>query len=387
MQRGTIVKHHGNWTLLYYDVQFRNGAKRRVRVRKKLAAISKEHPTKTSVRHLADEVLAPLNRKQLQPESSLKLSEFIEQTYFPAVVQHLRPSTLKGYKIIFNAHLKDREQLKLRLRDFRTVHGQRLMREIPNVGHRSLLHIKSFLSGVFTFARQEGVLDGLNPMVGVKAPGTMRRFKGAAYTIEDAERMLEDILDETAQDVIVLLSLTGLRQSECRGLRWSDWSEQDQTLTISRAVWQTRVGATKNLASEDTIPVIPLLKDLLVNRRNRIRPAPNDYIFAGERKGSPLNLHNLENRIIKPALAASRAAESGVIWAGFHGFRRGLASNLFSLGVNPKVIQALLRHGDISTTLEFYVRTPDSESRAALEKLEDRIRNRPSGVVLNGIRS
>ena len=74
--------------------------------------------------------------------------------------------------------------------------------------------------------------------------------------------------------------------------------------------------------------------------------------------------------------------ESGVEWSGFHGFRRGLASNLFmALGVNPKVIQAILRHGDVSTTLQFYVKTPDSESRKALEKLDDMIKSKPSNFV------
>jgi integrase len=106
----------------------------------------------------------------------------------------------------------------------------------------------------------------------------------------------------------------------------------------------------------------------------------------GERRGAPLNLHNLENRAIKPALEKARwtteTAEQGVKWFGFDGFRRGLASNLFSLGVNPKVISTILRHGDVATAMEFYISVPDSESRSAIEKLEERIKNRPTGVTI-----
>jgi integrase len=54
---------------------------------------------------------------------------------------------------------------------------------------------------------------------------------------------------------------------------------------------------------------------------------------------------------------------------GWHCFRRSLASNLYSLGVKPKVIQAILRHSDIATTLGFYVETSESESREALDML------------------
>ena len=56
---------------------------------------------------------------------------------------------------------------------------------------------------------------------------------------------------------------------------------------------------------------------------------------------------------------------------GWHAFRRGLASNPYALKVSPKVIQSILRHSDIGTTLDYYVQTPDAESRDALKKIDD----------------
>jgi len=66
---------------------------------------------------------------------------------------------------------------------------------------------------------------------------------------------------------------------------------------------------------------------------------------------------------------AFKLDESIPKWKGWHCFRRSLASNLYALGVKLKVIQAILRHSDIATTLGFYVETPESESREALDKL------------------
>jgi hypothetical protein len=54
--------------------------------------------------------------------------------------------------------------------------------------------------------------------------------------------------------------------------------------------------------------------------------------------------------------------------------RRGLATNLISLGVHPKVVQAILRHSDLGTTLAFYVITPESETRGGIQKLEHALR-------------
>jgi integrase len=340
VQRGAIVKRYGSWTLLYYDTLFRNGKKKRVLVSKKLTRASKEYPTAESCRLLADGILAPINRKQSVPESSLALHEFVDLFYFPAVEHELKPSTIVGYKSLYAAHLKEKPELKLSLRDMRTVHIQRLLRAIDGVGHVTLSHVKNFLSGVFKWAKQEGYLDGTNPCVDVKVPGRPKKVETAVYSIQDCENMIEWIEsheyderlehNEDAPDVIALLSLTGLRQSECRGLRWSDWNEKDATLNIERAVWRTRVGRTKNIASEATIPLIGLVQELLQRRRARAKPNADDYIFAGARKGAPLDLHNLANRVIIPGLK-----DSPMKWKGWHGFRRGLATNLLAIGTPP----------------------------------------------------
>jgi integrase len=391
MQRGTIIRHRASWTLVYRDTQFRDGERKRVKVWKKLAAVSKDYPTKASVRHLADKILAPLNEKALQPESSMSVHEYIEDYYFPSITKTLRPATVDGYKFIFR---RLNGKLNIRLRDFRTVHGQRILREIK-VGRLTLVHTKAFLSSVFKHAKQEGVLDGLNPMVDVSVPGRPVKFKGKAYTMPEVARMLEDLeVDtyrytkeqndrrQTASEVVSILALTGLRTSECRGLRWSDWDEERKLLNVQRSVWETKVGPTKNIASESSIPIIPLAEKVLMARRARLKPKPEDYIFAGERRGTPLNFHNLENRVIKPALEKSWMMKpdakgkwvpdptTGIEWKGFHGFRRGLASNLFGLGVNPKIVAAILRHSDVGTTLAWYIQTPEAESREAMGKLE-----------------
>jgi integrase len=388
VQRGSIVKRSGSWVLLYYDTQFRAGQKKRVLVSKTLTRASKEYPTKESCRLLASEILSPINRRQSVPESSLPMHEFVDLYYFPGVSHDLKPSTLVGYKSLYAAHLKNRPELKPMLRDLRTVHIQRLLRSIDGIGHLTLAHVKNFLSGVFRWAMQEGFLDGVNPCVGVKVPGRPAKVTTRIYSISDCENMIEWIEhheqikglkhNEDVSDVIALLSLTGLRQSECRGLRWSDWNENEATLDIVRAVWRTNVGRTKNLASEATIPLVGLVQELLQRRQARVKPSADAYIFAGTRKGAPLDLHNLANRVIIPGLK-----DSPIKWEGWHGFRRGLATNLLAIDTPPATIAKILRHSDPRITLAFYAKAKESESRVAMEKLEKHIRERPTGVIVD----
>lgn len=57
-------------------------------------------------------------------------------------------------------------------------------------------------------------------------------------------------------------------------------------------------------------------------------------------------------------------------WHGFHGFRRGLASTLYGLGVDDLMIQQILRHQDVTVTRKHYIKTTGEQTVSAMAKLE-----------------
>jgi len=126
---------------------------------------------------------------------------------------------------------------------------------------------------------------------------------------------------------------------------------------------------TKTTESKAPVPILPLLADLLETHRNGF--LSNNYIFAGEKMGRPLNLANLARRVIVPKLN-----EAGVKWHGWHAFRRGLATNLYNLNVPETDIQAIMRHADIETTRKHYIKKNMVQQRSqdAIRTLEKAFR-------------
>ena len=57
-------------------------------------------------------------------------------------------------------------------------------------------------------------------------------------------------------------------------------------------------------------------------------------------------------------------------WYGWHGFRRGIASNLYELGANDKVVQRILRHAQPHVTKERYIKAFEPAVLAAMKSLE-----------------
>ena len=67
------------------------------------------------------------------------------------------------------------------------------------------------------------------------------------------------------------------------------------------------------------------------------------------RVGTPLNPENLVKRSFKPLLE-----RAGLPSIRFHDLRHTCATLLLSKGVNPKIVQEMLGHANISVTLDTY---------------------------------
>jgi hypothetical protein len=135
-------------------------------------------------------------------------------------------------------------------------------------------------------------------------------------------------------------------------------------ISVTRSVWEGHVDKPKTKKSKAPVPVIPVLAKILDAYRERSGNPLAGVMFASE-KGTPLNLNNVLNRMILPALG-----KAGVEWHGWHAFRRGLATNLHRLRVDDLTIQRILRHSNVAVTQACYIKSLPAESVAAMNLLE-----------------
>jgi integrase len=364
MQRGTIRKDRRHWYVLFW-IASPEGRKRKC---VRLACVD-DNLSVDVLRLKADEVLKPFNDDHYTPEASMSVLAFIERVYMPFVRTELRKSTVHAYSEIVRCHLRDKGLDKIALRDFRAVHVQRLLnRDITTVGRTSKLRIKSFLSGTFRHAKEEGILDGENPVRDVKIRKSdnepkSKRASMPVYLLQEISDLLA-CLGEPERTIVATFALTGMRYAEVRGLKWSDYD--GESLAVTRTIWRTHEDDPKTPESAARVPVLEVLRGALNRHRKRTGGKADDFIFAGPKKGRSLNLANVARRVIVPAIR-----KKGIPWKGWHAFRRGLATNLSDLGVPAKTVQGILRHSQISTTMKFYIKSLDEQHIAAVKQLED----------------
>jgi integrase len=370
MQRGRIYKKDASWWFRFKTPVIQNGKKIWIDRYERLAPAD-QFASAAAVEKagLLSQYRTELDTSRMTPSTMQMVNDFIEHVYFPRKKETLRPSTLHGYKHIWQRHLKSRIK-GMRMCDFRLQVAQQLLdriaRETPTLSSSiNLRHIKWFAVSVFNLAAQVDAFNPnlKNPFADLEIPKTERTTAKTRHATLDDVVSIIGALDEPAATVVAVAAFTGLRKSELQALRWEDLKGNE--LHVQRTAWRTTDvrEQTKTEASAAPVPVIPILaKHLEAHRRS----FPSDgFVFTGEKLGRPLDLHNLANRVIRPALK-----KKNMPWPGWHGFRRGLSTTLYELGTDAKTRQAILRHADVNVTERHYTKSVDAISQAAMKKVQ-----------------
>ena len=378
-QEGYLYRKGSLWLLRYYDSAVAaDGSVRRVQKTKKLTEVGPECPHKTAARDLAREFLESINLARRTPEAAMTLTCFAENRYLPFVQTNKRISTFHGYRNMWRRYLKPRGEIMLR--DFRTVDGERILQTIASehkLTSTTLAHIKAFLSGIFRYAKRQGVINSENPMRDVVLPKGKPAGETYAYSLEEITQML-NVLPEPAATIIAVAAFTGVRKGELRGFLWENY-DGEQVL-ISQSFWRGHALEPKTRQSRATVPVIQqLARRLDLHRRSSGNPA-NGLMFRGSAR-QPINLDALAAEVIGPEVM-----KAGVCWHGWHAFRRGLATNLHQLGVADKTIQRILRHSNVAVTQGCYIKTADPEVVSAMQQFERSIEYAPNMHLSGAVR-
>ena len=366
-QNGFLYEHHGAWYVRYRQRISKEDGSCNLNHLSKHLGRSKDFRDISDVELRRASFMQTVNRDRLSANSRITLTAFVEGAYLPWTKEERRASTSKGHHEIWINHIRDHVG-ELHPREFRTVDASRMLRTIAkenDLTKTTLQHIKSVLSTIFTYAKNEGAFDGANPVDGVliprhaKEPGETHAYDlGQVLQILDRLPLLEKSLVATA-------ALAGLRQGELGGLEWTDYTGTE--LVIKRSIWMSVVNLPKTRASRDSVPVIPALAEILDEYRSSMGSPKAGVVFhSGD--GLPICVDRVGRRVIRRALEDIRLP-----WYGWHALRRGLASNLYEIGAPDKVVQRILRHSKPHVTGERYIKVFDHTVLEAVGKVQARI--------------
>ena len=193
-----------------------------------------------------------------------------------------------------------------------------------------------------------------------------------------------------------VLLFAGLRIGEAIALQWKNVNFENKTLKVERSVTQvpkfdsegrilsraTVIGDTKTTCSVREIPITDIVvntllawRDKQIERERTNRDvtaeltAPTSFIFAND-DGSVRSYSGC--RMIFDRFIRRHNLNKYNIH--FHGLRHTFSNMLFEMNENPKVIQQLLGHRDVKTTITVYNSVDNEYIRNTTEKLNEKIK-------------
>lgn len=164
--------------------------------------------------------------------------------------------------------------------------------------------------------------------------------------------------------LVLLAATTGLRQSELFGLKWGDIDFNQGAMSVTRSIVYGVVDPCKTESSQKPVPLHRALARALVAWRNcSTYTKPDDWVFASKRyRGRrPYWGQAILRKYIRPA--AQRVGIQKRF--GWHTFRHSYSTLLRSVGTEFKVMQELLRHSSLRSTLDIYTQAVMPAKHAA----------------------
>ena len=234
-----------------------------------------------------------------------------------------------------------------------------------------------------------------HPMDGVRYTKPVRAVDDIKFlTVEEQAAFLETAKRSHNYAQYALLLETGLRTAELIGLTWDaiDWKKR--TLTVNKTLeyrhqqgyW--RAGPPKTATSYRTIPLTDTAYQLLrkcyderssrkesetlsqileyVDRRTGEKNylVMRDLVFVNFRTGEPAKNSSYDTHLYK------LCDEAKIKRFCMHALRHTYATRAIECGMQPKVLQRLLGHASIKTTMDRYVHVTDDSLTKAVQQFQ-----------------
>lgn len=320
----------------------------------------------------------------------------------------LKPSTRANYKYLYNKYVKNSIGYK-KINTFKYSDINIFYRKLLKEGFKihSLESVHSVLHPVFTLAVRDGYIRN-NPTDGIIAElkKSMRWVapKRHSLTIDEQKKIMNfvknsDIFNRWLNLLTVLLG-TGMRISELCGLRWKDCDFEENLISINHNLiyklqengkTEFHITTPKTNAGTRIIPMLDVVKDALLNEYEKqkiegfnktIIDGFSGFIFK-TRDGNVTTQHNVTRAIKRIVLQYNKEemlnaeieSRPPVFIREFtaHSLRHTFCTRFCENESNVKVIQEIMGHSDISTTMNVYAEATLDTKKFVFEKLNKSI--------------
>ncbi|QCX33507.1 site-specific integrase [Caloramator sp. E03] len=338
--------------------------------------------TRQEVSEKINKALTSYSAGILVEPSQITLGNWLNTWLFEYKKNSLRPSTLQSYEYLIRYHINPALG-HYKLKELRSEHIQLCYNEKLKEG-LSPKTIRN-LHNVINAALKQAVKNNLITR-NVTETTSLPKYKKKeikVLTLEEQDKFIKALEGERLKAAFILALSTGLRQGELLALTWDNIDFKEGTLTVKKSLKRVKnfdKSIKKNTVlifqepkTSSGIRIVPIppsvIEELKEHRKAQLQEKlkagevyeDNNLVFASE-LGRPIE-HSHLLRVFY------RITEKANIDINFHALRHTYATRLLETNEHPKVVQEILGHKDITTTLNIYSHVMPEVKKAAAMKI------------------
>lgn len=311
------------------------------------------------------------------------------------IVCDLSPNTLRNYRERYRHNIQPVIG-KMLIANVKPMHCKKIFNLMEASYAGGTIRQAYIAMGTMFKSAKMNDLITKHPMDGVRFTKPIRAANDIKFLTLDEQKMFLEVAKRSHNyNPYVFLLETGLRTGELIGLTWDAIDWENRTLTVNKTLeyrhkekkW--RAGPPKTLTSYRTIPLtnrayeilaaifatkdIRKQSDMLDQKLEYVdrisgRTATlflRDLVFLNWRTGEPTKNSSYDTHLYK------LCDEAGIKRFCMHALRHTYATRAIERGIQPKVLQKLLGHASIKTTMDRYVHVTDDSLRKAVNQFEN----------------
>jgi integrase len=317
------------------------------RTQKSLYFQKVDYPTQASVRKAITTQVDLVNSGNERSKVGAKFGA-ITELYRTKHLPTLRNSTRHKNAYLLKDYIEPRwaDELLQNVTPLRVVEW---LEELGELAASTKAGIRSVMSQCFELAALHGYLSASdrNPMSRVKVKGVTKREKPIVILTQADFQRLVSALPSPLNVMVLLDGALGLRVGELLALHWEDIDWTEKTVTIQRSYTHEQLEEVKTAASNAVLPLDDLLLTIL--KTHQATTGDSSLLFPSPRTGGYRSASMLLGKGLQPV--ALRLGLGRVTW---HGLRHSCRTWLDAKGVSVGLQKDLLRHSDVSTTMNRY---------------------------------
>jgi len=338
--------------------------------------LTKYAKTQRECRDWIKETLTKISNGLTFQSSRITLESFMS-TWLDGKELSRRPQTVLQYRALAKQYIIP-QMGKMRLQDIQPNYLKRLYLSMKEEGRgaRTVQMIHTLMHAVLKQAVKEGIL-GRNPADAVERP-KVEQAERHILTEGQARQLIIATMGTRYGTLIYMALMTGMREGELLGLKWSDVDWDKGQLHIQRQLQRLKVNGSglvppKTKAGKRIIVLGQETVDRLARHHeaqelqkmaNRARWEENELIFPNT-IGKPENWRNMY------ADYKDLLHENGLPDISFHDLRHTSLSFLLDMGTPINTVQQRAGHSKASITTDTYGHSLAHSEQVAAEMLEE----------------